>query len=185
MSHMSMSEADSMSHYAALLSCPPLIARTGTTPWDRKPDKLGPARSHALCMVWEEEDGLSDKICSLLESSKVKYTSVDIVRVGPAEAFSNPVILWISVTPGTLSRDDGLVAANKCKELLGEYDVTDVDVEIRESVPTEVGHNYIRLGLRPKCQPLLTDCRALSLDLYTGHALNWGNRRARIRNILK
>lgn len=149
---MSMSEADSMSHYAALLSCPPLIARTGTTPWDRKPSKLGPARSHALCMVWD--DGLADKALNLLESKEVKYTSVDIVRVGPAGEFSNPVFLWISVTPGTLSRDDGLVAANKLKELLEEYDVTDVDVEIRERVSPEVRPNHIVSGFGPDATAL-------------------------------
>jgi hypothetical protein len=107
-------------------------------------------------MVWEEEgrDGLADKISELLKSREVKYTSVDVVRVGPAEEFSNPVILWISVTPGTLSRDDGLVAANKCKELLEEHDVTDVDVEIREGVLPEVGPNYIVSGSGPDATAL-------------------------------
>jgi hypothetical protein len=140
---MSMSDYDAHSdayanvHYLYLLACPPLIARTGTIPWDRKPSALGPVRHHALCKIWEE-DGLARKTSDLLESREVKYASVDIVHAGSdseeeeEEERPLPVILWISVTRGSLSRDDGLVAAHKCKALLEEHGVTDVEVEIRE-----------------------------------------------------
>lgn len=36
--------------------------------------------------------------------------------------------------PASLSGHDGVVVAFKCRELLLEYDIADVDVEIRESV---------------------------------------------------
>ena len=64
----------------------------------------------------------------------MEWTSIDIVRIGPAKEYYRPVILWVGVTPGSLSHDDGLVVASKCKALLEEHDITDVDVEIRESV---------------------------------------------------
>lgn len=39
--------------------------------------------------------------------------------------------------PGSLSGDDGVVVASKCRELLAEHGIT--DVEIRESVVTRWG----------------------------------------------
>jgi hypothetical protein len=38
------------------------------------------------------------------------------------------------VKPTSLSGDDGVIVASKCKELLGEYNITDIEVEIRESI---------------------------------------------------
>jgi len=126
-----ISEEEAKYYYRGLPSCPPLVARTSTTPWDRQDKELMPAGGHALCKVWE--DGLDLKAFDLFESREVDWTSVDIVRIGPEGEYRNPVILWVGVTPGTLSHDDGLVVAHKCKELLEEHDITDVDVEIRES----------------------------------------------------
>jgi hypothetical protein len=34
----------------------------------------------------------------------------------------------------SLSGNDGIVVAHKCQELLKDHDITDIDVEIRESV---------------------------------------------------
>ena len=65
---------------------------------------------------------------------KVKLTSTDIIRIGIAGECFAPVILWIGVRPRSLSGNDGAVVASKCKELLLEYNLVDVDVEIRESV---------------------------------------------------
>ncbi|KAG8685631.1 hypothetical protein FRC11_010304, partial [Ceratobasidium sp. 423] len=47
-----------------------------------------------------------------------------------------PVVLWIGVVPGSLSGDDGVVVAFQCWKLLEEDGITDVEVEIRESVIT-------------------------------------------------
>jgi hypothetical protein len=68
----------------------------------------------------------------------VKWTSIDIVRIGYDGEPSAPVILWIGVTPASLSSGDGIFAAHKCREILEEYGITDVDVEIRESVVTQL-----------------------------------------------
>ena len=127
-----MSEEEAKYYYTGLPSCPTLVARTSTTPWDRQPKELGPASHQALHKVWA--DGLSRKVSDLLKSRDVEWTSIDIVRIGPAEEYYRPVILWVGVTPGSLSHDDGLVVASKCKALLEEHDITDVDVEIRESI---------------------------------------------------
>lgn len=65
---------------------------------------------------------------------KVEWTSLDVVRIGDADEWFAPVILWIGVSPASLSGHDGLDVAYKCRKLLVEHDITDVDVEIRESI---------------------------------------------------
>jgi hypothetical protein len=66
----------------------------------------------------------------------VKWTSLDVVRfLNTANSYST-VVLWIGVLPASLSGDDGVVVASKCQDLLKENNITDVEVEIRESVVT-------------------------------------------------
>ena len=135
-------------YYRGLPSHPVLVARTGP-PWKQPtgPEayrtinkELRVVGTHAIKEVWE--DNLALKVHALLDSMKVKWTSTDVVRIKDASWLhryresSAPVILWIGVMPGSLSYPDGSVVASKCRELLVEYDITDVDVEIRESVVT-------------------------------------------------
>jgi hypothetical protein len=131
-----------MSYYAGLPSTPALIARSSTTQWEapRGPEaysqrkKLRVVGNHPLKEVWE--DNLAFKVHALMDSIKVKWTSTDVVRIGNVEEPRIPVILWIGVMPGSLSGADGVVVARKCRDLLEEYDITDVEVEIRESLVT-------------------------------------------------
>ncbi|KAH8111892.1 hypothetical protein DFH11DRAFT_1707064, partial [Phellopilus nigrolimitatus] len=130
-------------YYAGLPSRPLLVARTGT-PWEapRGPEaypvrkELRPVGNHPLADVWE--DNLALKLHALLDSMDVEWTSTDVVRIGLADEPSAPapVILWIGVFPKSLSGDDGVAVAYKCRELLVEFDIIDVDVELRESVAT-------------------------------------------------
>ncbi|KAF9782172.1 hypothetical protein BJ322DRAFT_1127031 [Thelephora terrestris] len=137
------SEMEAKSYYAGLPSAPILVARSSTTPWVAptgpeaylQTKELGPVGRHAIREVWE--DGLGSKICALLDSMKVEWTSIDIVRIGYDEEYTThtaPVVIWIGVTPASLSGNDGVAVVVKCQEVLEEYNLTDVDVEIRESV---------------------------------------------------
>ena len=136
-------------YYAGLPSCPVLVARTGATRWepptgqegDQKLKELGPAGNHPiLSEAWEGD--LPHKIIAFLDSMDVKWTSLDIVSIGNVEEYYIPLIhiaptiLWIGVIPGSLSASDGVVAAFKYRKILEENDITDVEVEIRESVVT-------------------------------------------------
>ncbi len=131
-------------YYAGLPSAPVLVARTGTTPWEAPtgPEayptvkELRTVGNHALEEVWE--GNLAPELHALLDSMEVKWTSTDVVRIGNAEESSAPVILWIGVIPRSLSDNDGVDVASRCQELLVKYDITDVDVEIRESVVTRL-----------------------------------------------
>ncbi|KAG8729857.1 hypothetical protein FRC11_007882 [Ceratobasidium sp. 423] len=137
-----ISEMEAKCYYYGLPSHPILVARTGTTEWKeptglegyRVIKELRPVGNHAITEVWE--DNLALKIHALLDTMKVKWTSTDVVRIGNAKESLAPVILWIGVVPGSLSNGDGLVVAFQCQKLLEENDITDVEVEVRESVVT-------------------------------------------------
>ena len=157
------SEMEAKFYYARLPSVPGpvLVARTSTTPWEEPdgpenwtPKELRPVGAHALMEVWE--DNLDSRLHSLLGSMTVKWTTVDIVRIGNAREHSAqtaPVILWIGVMPASLSGNDGISVASRCRELLVEYNITDVDVEVRESmvvnlVGSQAPHARLRLHSR-------------------------------------
>jgi hypothetical protein len=102
-------------YYADLPSKPILVARTGP-PW-KKPTgpeaykELRPVGKHILQDVWS--DNLASKVLALLDSMKVKWTSLDVVRfLNTANSYST-VVLWIGVLPASLSGDDGVVAASR------------------------------------------------------------------------
>ncbi|KAI0259708.1 hypothetical protein BC834DRAFT_833072 [Gloeopeniophorella convolvens] len=132
-----------MFYYSGLCSSPKLVYRTGTTPWTmptgpeahRRLKELRPVFGHKLNIVWED---LGPKICRLLDSQGVFWTSIDVVRfikVGEGEVVG-PVVLWIGVTPKTLLGKDARTSANGCLDLLKEFDIGDVEVEFRESIYT-------------------------------------------------
>jgi len=139
-----VSEKESYWYYAGLPSRPRLVARssTPTTPWEEPtgPEaypvhkELKGVGNHALNDVWE--DKLAPLVLDILESERVKFTSVDVVRIGEVGEPSPPVILWIGVLPESLTPVDGLDVALQCKELLEKNSIVDVDVEIRESIVT-------------------------------------------------
>ena len=144
-----LSKREAILYYHGLPSAPVLVAHTGNTPWMDPPGpeaylplkELHPVGKHALSVVWE--DNLALRLHTLLDSMEVKWTSTDIVRIGiPASKEYNipfstfPVILWIGVMPKSLSGDAGSDVAFQCQDLLLEYGITDVDVEICESVVT-------------------------------------------------
>ena len=69
----------------------------------------------------------------ILESENVKFTSVDVVRIG---LVGEPTPPWIGVIPDTLSPINGLKVALQCKELREKNDIMGVHVELRESIVT-------------------------------------------------
>jgi hypothetical protein len=135
------SEKEAALYYAGLPSKPVLVARTGA-PWKEPTgpeayyqlkELCGTNGYHAIEQIWEY--GLASKVRCLLDSMKVKWTSLEIVGFANVEDFSGPPpTLWIGVHSASLSGTDGVVTAYKCRDLLVENGITDVDVEIRESV---------------------------------------------------
>jgi hypothetical protein len=91
---------------------------------------------HPTKKLWEGE--LEPKLHTLLDSMEVKQTDVDVIRMGfdGEPPLSAPVILWIEVIPGSLASSDGITVAQKCRRILEDYSITDVDVEIHEPLVT-------------------------------------------------
>ena len=129
-------------YYAGLPSGPPLVGRSSTTPWEapkgpeayNRPKVLGTVGRHPIKDVWEA--GLSRKVLEHLDSKKVAWTSIDVVRIGYVEESFRPVILWIGVQPESLSVEDGTKVARSCQDILVQSGIIDVDVEICQSLVT-------------------------------------------------
>ena len=136
-----VSDEEAEYYYSGLPSAPIRVARTSTTPWEMPSGpwarhgakELRPAGGHPIAEAMEGD--LPPKLFAILRSMEAKWTSIDVVRIGIVEKDPTPfpVILWIGVSPGSLSRSDGVIVAFKCREALVECGITDVDVEIRES----------------------------------------------------
>jgi hypothetical protein len=128
-------------YYLGLRSSPTLVARSSSTLWEVpsgpeenwKLKELGIPGNHPIRHVWGER--LAPQVSDLLKSMKVQWTSLNIVRIGDSEdMWFAPVVLWIGVKPASLNGYDGIEVVSKCLELLKEYDISDVEVEIIESV---------------------------------------------------
>ena len=118
---------------------PPWEAPTGPEAYQVHKE-LRAAGNHVLREVWE--DNLALKVHALLDSMRVEWTSTEVVRIGNTGESSAPIILWIGVMPASLSGDDGVIVVSKCLDLLREKNITDVEVEIRESVVIRSGSSH-------------------------------------------
>ncbi|KAF9509980.1 hypothetical protein BS47DRAFT_1364881 [Hydnum rufescens UP504] len=136
-----VSKAEGVFYYSGLPSGPKLVYRTGTTPWIRPTGleayrelkELRPVFGHKLNTVWKE---LGREVYDFLDSVGVLWTTIDVVRfikVGQGEVVG-PVVLWIGVAPESLCSEDAHTAAHSCLDLLKKFDITDVEVEFRESM---------------------------------------------------
>jgi len=133
-----ISDMEATHYYYGLYSKPVLVARTGSNAWVvpsspeayLRPKELGVVSDPALSEVWE--GGLAFRIHEILEANTVRWTSTDVVRIGFVGECAAPVVVWIGVTPDTLSREHGQIVAKACKELLAVHNINDIEVEIRE-----------------------------------------------------
>ncbi|KAF8326997.1 uncharacterized protein EI90DRAFT_3226658 [Cantharellus anzutake] len=125
----SVSKLEARFYYAGLLSSPVLVYRTSTTPWKpptgpeayRELKELKPVFNHGI-------------VCDYLDSEQITWTSVDVVRFAKVGETPGPVVLWIGVVPQSLSGEDAHTAAVGCLQLLESSQLTDVEVEFRESI---------------------------------------------------
>ncbi|TRM66413.1 hypothetical protein BD626DRAFT_487701 [Schizophyllum amplum] len=138
-----VTDEEARMYYAGLPSRPTLVARSSTTPWEAPTDpeayartrRLRPPINNKFADVWHGD--LVGKVIDALDEKRVLWTSLDVVRIAYDEQLADgsaPDIIWIGVKPGTLSREVGVDVVVQCEDLLIEYGVDDVDVEIRESI---------------------------------------------------
>jgi hypothetical protein len=110
----------------------------------RELKELRPVFGHKLNTIW---DVLGPKVRDFLNSLKVWWTSIDVVRfvkVGEGEAVG-PVVLWLGVFPETLFGEHAHNTAFGCLDILKASGITDVEVECRESLYTRsAGPNLLK-----------------------------------------
>ena len=134
-----LSDMESRFYYSGLPSNPILVARTGSTPWEKptgpeeypRKKQLGIVGSHGICEIWQV---LAPEVCDLLNKGQVDWTSIDPVRIGHGDEHLGPVVLWIGIKPDSqVSYKVNYDTAVQCKELLIGHDIKDVEVEMRKS----------------------------------------------------
>ena len=130
-------------YYYGIYSRPRLVARSSADVWVEPtgaeayliPKEISPVGLHPLNDVWETMVGPA--MDRYLQDMGVKCSSLDPIRMGQVGKPSRPpVIIWVGVLPGTLSADDGVQVATRCKAILTDSSIDDVHVEIRESEVT-------------------------------------------------
>ncbi|KAJ8080270.1 hypothetical protein PM082_017100 [Marasmius tenuissimus] len=155
-----VTEMEANFYSSGLPSRPRLIARSSTTPWEQP---IGPwayserkelriVGDHPVVTIWAPEgrDGLSLQVMEILNSKRVQWTALDVIRIAKVGEPSAPVIVWIGILPQSLSPPNGLDVALECKQVLVRNSITDVDVEIRETlVSRSAGPSF----LDPICTP--------------------------------
>jgi hypothetical protein len=133
-------EYESKCFYYGLPSRPVLVFRTGT-PWKRPtgpeayhvPKDIRPVFEDQIATVW---DKMGTEIFEYLDSVTIMWTTIDVVRFAEPKEDPGPVVLWIGVKPGSLSREDAQVAAIGCEKILDKFKIADVEVAFRESLFT-------------------------------------------------
>ncbi|KAH9017756.1 hypothetical protein EDB83DRAFT_2437067 [Lactarius deliciosus] len=133
-----VSDQEAKLYYTGLPSKPVLVARTGSTPWEAptgpeaylKMKQLRVVGIHEILNVW---DDLAPKVISILDAKGVNLISMDVLRFGYKDEPSGNVVIWIGVSPNSVSYEVGIDAAIQCKEFLSENGLDDVEIEIHET----------------------------------------------------
>ena len=104
-------------------------------------------------------DKVTPEVVDILDSKSVSWTSIDVVRIGYEEEETLPLVLWIGITPLSLSSEDGIKVAVLCKNVLQKHAITSVECEIREAklIP------HVQLQLM---KPIPSAYKAIDLQLH-------------------
>ncbi|KAK1639809.1 hypothetical protein BDP81DRAFT_391866 [Colletotrichum phormii] len=86
--------------------------------------------------MWNDNDSntsLRSSIVRELGMNGINWVAIDVLRIGYSEIGDFPVVVFISVQPGSTSRLIGNLAAIECRGIIVEFGITDIHVEIKES----------------------------------------------------
>lgn len=103
------------------------------------PKELSPLGSHDLQAVWE--DVVGPAMISYLDTNRVRWSSLDPVRLGYVDDLSPPAIIWVGVPPDSLTAEGGIKVVTHLRSILSSRGI-DMHVEIRESVVTRSAKLY-------------------------------------------
>ncbi|KAF9783599.1 hypothetical protein IL306_008893 [Fusarium sp. DS 682] len=134
-------------YYSGLPDGPNLVARSSTTPWKPCPTDvdsflklLDPVEKHPVVPLWNDSAGpLRRKVLEAVKD--IDWNAIDILRCGSSHEGDHylvrPVILFVSVEPESTTWSHGRAVALKCRDILREHGINDVEVEIKESRITQ------------------------------------------------
>ncbi|KAF9879980.1 hypothetical protein CkaCkLH20_02791 [Colletotrichum karsti] len=136
-------------YYRGLPTGPTFLARAPNPPWDPKiVDDMGyydyqgdpvkktlrPVCRHPIVEKWNNTGEIGSLRFEILRSLEaVDWNSVDIFRCGYEDDKDLPVVLMVSVQPGSISPAQARDAAARCEHVLGLHGLTDVSCELRAS----------------------------------------------------
>jgi len=112
----------------------------------RVPKEARPVCIHAISSVWHE---VGERIFKYFDSIGLKWTSIDPVRFAETSIYQSvlntpsPLFLWVGVLPGSLSPELAKGPALRCKEILSEYGITDVEIAFRNSTYTRYAREQL------------------------------------------
>ncbi|QRV81148.1 hypothetical protein RhiJN_09163 [Ceratobasidium sp. AG-Ba] len=126
-------------YYFGLISNPILVARAGTSPYqkltvpfkDRPAKELRTVGAHPICKVWD--NSLAPGLIEILRAFEMDLTSSDCLRIGYVGELYAPVVVWIDVVPGSLNGKPAAEVVSRSLRLVHKHNLMDVDVEIRET----------------------------------------------------
>ncbi|KAG7411021.1 hypothetical protein Forpe1208_v009817 [Fusarium oxysporum f. sp. rapae] len=116
-----------------------LIASSRPDPPDGYKCTSYPSTCHAIRGPWNDpQSSLRRQIIESL--GDMSWFDIDILRFGYAESYEAledrstcPVTILISVKVGSTTFEQGHAAVLKCKRILDEFDLSDVEVGIQEA----------------------------------------------------
>ncbi|KAF5257252.1 hypothetical protein FOXYS1_12230 [Fusarium oxysporum] len=147
MSLQEPSDRERRMYYHGLPSRPRLVARSSTVPWSQPREwperkKLDVATGHKIQQLWNDPQG-SLRQLMIGTLSGVCWTAIDILRVGYESAYENtdrssecPVTMLISVPQDSTSFRQAEAAIIACKDILIQFGLDDIQVEMKESIVT-------------------------------------------------
>lgn len=139
------SQQEQEGYYYGLPSQPKLVARSNTDSWQFQQDQwpigkvLDLVGKHKIVGLWNDSTGpLRRDILAAVAS--LNWTALDILRIGyqrdnefTGQSFEHPVTLLISVEKDSTSWSVGYATVMRCHQLLLQYGIDDVHVEMKES----------------------------------------------------
>ncbi|KAI6157173.1 hypothetical protein BKA82DRAFT_994414 [Pisolithus tinctorius] len=176
-------DPDATTYYHGLPSKPTLVFRTG--PPSEKltgPEtylvkrEIRPVFDDKFAAAWED---VGTRVYQYLDSATVKWTTIDIVRFAEPGKHVGPIVLWVGVRPGSLSRKFAQVAALACENILLSFQIVGVEIAFRESVFRRFGPrllNYVATAnpTASVCSPLTAALGLRIASVFTPYAEGTG-----------
>jgi hypothetical protein len=150
-------EEEQTFYYHGLPSRPKLVARSSGFRWQRQFIDQHETRKvlknigdHPI--VDQYNDNVIEDIINVL--GDLPWNAIDVLRIGYdfEDPTKYPIILWVSVQPGSITWDKGYQCAINCIAVLRKHNIPDVKCEIKEAeIFNLTGPRLLRLEPQDSC----------------------------------